>query len=109
MHWRRAARADGREKAPLWDERRRAHWKKRYALTRGAPDATSFDYREVFERDGWVCGICTEPVDPEATWPDPLSASLDHVVPVSRGGVHVPENAQCAHLVCNVQKGARAA
>lgn len=108
MHWRRQARAEGRELAPVWDERRRANWRKRYALTRGASDAEAFDYRAVYERDGWVCGICTEPVDREASWPDPLSASLDHVMPVSRGGTHSPDNAQCAHLICNVRKGAAA-
>lgn len=93
----------------MWDDRRRANWRKRYALTRGAPEAEAFDYREVYERDGWTCGICAEPVDADLAWPDPMSVSLDHIVPVSAGGAHAPENAQCSHLVCNVQKGARAA
>lgn len=109
MHWRRLARAEGREKADVWDERRRSNWKKRYALTRGAPEAESFDYRAIHERDDWVCGICGEAVDPELKWPDPMSASLDHIVPVSQGGVHSPANAQCSHLTCNVHKGVRVA
>lgn len=105
MHWRRWARASGREEAPVWDERRRANWKRRYALTRGAEAAESFDYFEIYERDGWVCGICEASVDRNVEWPDPLSVSLDHVVPVSLGGVHTRDNAQCAHLVCNLRKG----
>lgn len=60
---------------------------------------------DVFERDGWVCGVCREPVDPQAAYPDPMSASLDHVVPLSRGGSHTADNAQCAHLACNRRKG----
>lgn len=107
-HYRRWERENGKASPPKWDEKRRAAWKARYALTRGAADAESFDYREVYERDGWVCGICQKPVDSELRWPDPMSVSLDHVVPVSRGGRHSRDNAQCAHLCCNVSKGAAA-
>ena len=108
MHWRRKARAEGREPSPKWDERRRANWAKRDALKRGAAGGVSFAYSDVFERDGWVCGICREAVDVELVWPDSYSASLDHIVPLSKGGSHSPDNAQCAHLVCNISKGNRA-
>lgn len=64
---------------------------------------------EVFERDGWVCGICAEPVDPTVAYPGRLSASLDHIVPLSKGGSHTRANAQCAHLGCNSKKGNRVA
>lgn len=60
----------------------------------------------VYDRDQWVCQLCLLPVDSEVQWPDPMSPSLDHVVPLSRGGGHVLENVQLAHLVCNMQKGA---
>jgi len=60
----------------------------------------------VYDRDGWICQICCEPVDPAAAYPDPRSASLDHVVPLSRGGTHTYDNVQCSHLECNVRKGA---
>lgn len=72
-------------------------------------DAVSerFDPRDVFARDGWICGLCGESVDPALTWPAPKSASLDHVVPLSRGGDHTLANTQLAHLTCNTAKGAR--
>ena len=79
----------------------------RRALTKGA-DAEPFTYVEVFDRDGWICGLCDEPVDRELKHPDQMCASLDHVVPLSLGGHHVLSNVQCAHLVCNIRKGARA-
>lgn len=60
----------------------------------------------VFERDEWLCGLCTAPVDRLLEWPHPLSASLDHVMPMSRGGDHIYANVQCAHLRCNLTKGA---
>jgi hypothetical protein len=59
--------------------------------------------KEVFERDGWVCHICGEPVSR-----DPLSrldgASIDHVVPIAAGGTHTMENVRTAHLRCNIKK-----
>ena len=61
---------------------------------------------DVFERDDWVCGICHEPVDPALRWPDGESPSLDHIVPLSRGGSHSLDNVQLAHLLCNIRKGA---
>lgn len=59
----------------------------------------------VYERDGWTCGICRKSVDPTLRGPHPLSASLDHVKPLSRGGDHLYSNVQCAHFLCNSQKG----
>jgi HNH endonuclease len=59
---------------------------------------------QVFERDGWICGICHEPVDREARWPAWESPSLDHIVPLAVGGAHIYENVQCAHLGCNLIK-----
>lgn len=62
---------------------------------------------EIFERDDYICQLCCEPIDPFLGWPDPLSASLDHVIPISRGGNHTRDNAQTAHLRCNLVKGDR--
>lgn len=59
---------------------------------------------EIFERDRWVCQLCSEPVNPELKFPHRGSASLDHVTPLSRGGDHVPGNVQLAHLGCNSVK-----
>lgn len=66
-----------------------------------------FSKVDVFDRDGYVCGICDDPVDKSLKYPDPMSVSLDHVVPLSRGGGHLFENSQCSHLICNIRKGAR--
>lgn len=71
--------------------------------------AEVFDSAEVYERDGWSCGICDEPVDPTLAYPDPMSASLDHVTPLSLGGSHTRDNSRCAHLRCNIRRGNRAA
>ena len=103
MHYKRRLRELGRMKPDPWDERRKANWKKRLAAKK-ATEIETVVYLEVFERDGWTCGICGGSVDRVLEWPDPLSVSLDHIVPLSRGGSHTYDNVQCAHLSCNIQK-----
>lgn len=106
MHYRRWERANGRVRPDPWNDRRRAGYHLRRAQKKGAAVGDGFLPGEVFERDGWVCGLCGEDVPRDAQHPDPMSASVDHVVPLSRGGAHSIENVQCAHLRCNVRKGA---
>ena len=67
----------------------------------------TFSDSEIFERDGFVCGICDSPVDMGLKFPDAMSASLDHIIPLSRGGGHVRANVRLAHLGCNARKCAR--
>lgn len=67
----------------------------------------TFTGLEIFERDGWVCGICREPVDAELVAPSLMRRSLDHVIPIARGGLHSRANVQLAHLLCNLRKNDR--
>lgn len=63
-----------------------------------------FDPYEVFDRDGWICQLCNEPVDVSLKFPDRMSKSLDHIIPISRGGEHSRANTQLAHFGCNASK-----
>lgn len=108
MHYRRWRRAEGLEEVPQWTPERRALWKAREELKRTTV-AEPIVNAEIFERDGWVCQLCDAPVDRLLNYPDPGSASLDHILPLSRGGHHIRSNVQLAHLFCNLSKGARAA
>lgn len=58
----------------------------------------------IAERDRWRCGVCGERVHRSLRHPDPLSASIDHVIPVAHGGGNGPENLRLAHLRCNVSR-----
>jgi hypothetical protein len=60
--------------------------------------------RTVYERDGWRCGICRQPISQDAKYPAPGFATLDHIEPMSLGGPHLYVNVQAAHLRCNVKK-----
>ncbi len=55
----------------------------------------------VFIRDKGICWLCRIEVPVDVPRNDPLRASMDHVVPRSRGGKHNAENLRLAHLICN--------
>lgn len=72
--------------------------------------------REVFLRDKGVCQICGMPV----SWNDVTKdssgrklyvndryPSIDHIVPLAKGGTHTWDNVQLAHKICNSRKGDR--
>ena len=63
--------------------------------------------REVYERDGWVCGLCAFPIDRDLSWPHKWSASLDHIIPQSRMLIpdHSASNLRAVHLQCNSMRG----
>lgn len=52
-----------------------------------------------------ICGICGKPVDLSLKYPHPLSPTIDHIIPVSKGG-HPSDisNLQLAHRCCNRAK-----
>lgn len=66
-------------------------------------------HRMVFERNKKkilateeVCAICGNVVDKNLKYPDPMCATVDHIIPVSKGG-HPSDisNLQLAHFRCN--------
>jgi hypothetical protein len=65
------------------------------------------DVAAIYERDRWRCGICRKRVKRALLWPHRMSPSLDHVVPLAEGGLHIRANVRLAHLTCNLSRGAR--
>lgn len=58
----------------------------------------------VLDRDKWVCHLCCKKIRKTLRYPHQMSASLDHVIPISAGGSHEMANVRAAHLICNVRK-----
>ena len=86
-----------------------AHYARR-ALRRGVDyhgrSISSAVRREVYERDGWVCQLCFEPVvetEKFGRW----SPTVDHIIPRSMQLVpdHSPSNLRLAHNYCNAIRG----
>lgn len=78
----------------------RDYTRRRMALIRGANPAPTIFLADIAARDKNRCGICGRVVAKK-------DRSLDHRVPVSRGGQHVETNVQLAHKRCNFRKGNR--
>ena len=76
----------------------------RYRARKRSAFVEDVDPLSVFERDRWTCGICGGRIPKQCRWPDVRSASVDHIVPLSRGGTHEMKNVQAAHLGCNSAK-----
>jgi len=60
---------------------------------------------DIYQRDKWICQLCFKKVDEKLSAPNLMRASLDHVVPLSRGGNDSSSNVQLAHFKCNVSRG----
>lgn len=58
----------------------------------------------VFQRDNFTCRYCGGKVKLTVPEDDPLRATVDHVIPRSRGGTDQYENLVTAHFQCNQLK-----
>lgn len=65
------------------------------------------DIEKLFERDKAICQLCFKPVPADVNYNHPLAPTIDHIIPVSKGGEHSYANCQLAHRKCNTHKNAR--
>ena len=89
-------------------ERYRANRAKRYGVPH-EPWATP----GILARDGWQCqlDVCKCPtgraIDPAITTRSQWQGTVDHIIPITKGGPDTPTNLQAAHRACNTSKGDR--
>jgi len=109
MHYKRWARANGMNKAPSdkWSDVRRSNSHARRARMNGATTGDRVLLAQLLERDGAICSMCNGYIDIDLPWPEPWSVSVDHTIPLARGGQHTMANATVMHLRCNLQKGVK--
>lgn len=58
----------------------------------------------VLDRDNWVCHICGDKIPKDSVWPASDYGTMDHVVPLKKGGQHSYANVKAAHNLCNSTK-----
>jgi 5-methylcytosine-specific restriction endonuclease McrA len=60
---------------------------------------------ELFDLQDGLCWICHQPMKLGTRPCHPLAPSVDHVVPLSKGGKNHPSNKLLAHVRCNGRRG----
>lgn len=74
------------------------------ARLHGAPAEIGITLPKLIEREGLTCTICGLPCfyfgDPCAD----LYPTIDHIIPISKGGGHTWNNVQIVHRICNINK-----
>lgn len=88
-HYRITHRENGAERG----QRRRAR-------QRNAPQIERINRKAIIERDNWTCYLCGIVCTRN-------NVTLDHVVPLFRGGTHTANNLRVACRSCNCSKGAK--
>lgn len=58
----------------------------------------------LYERDNGICQICGKKVSLKYNYPHKKSATIDHIIPLSKGGEHSKRNCQLTHWECNYKK-----
>ena len=59
---------------------------------------------EVVRTYGANCHICQQPIDPSLPRTSKLGLTVDHVIPLSKGGLDTIDNLRPAHWACNNRK-----
>ena len=60
--------------------------------------ARQFIKRQLINSKGAICGICGKPIT------NMKDCTIDHIIPVSKGGQTTIDNCQLAHFWCNQEK-----
>ncbi len=106
--WRRQWNAANPEKAKAWDranpDKVREKYLRRRALKR-AVTVGEVDLEALWVTNEGRCQLCGDPIDRSLKGPHPMSASVDHIIPLAKGGTHEQSNLQWTHLVENQIKG----
>lgn len=58
-----------------------------------------FIRKQLIAKNGAVCALCGKPID------NMKGCTIDHIIPLSHGGLTTLENCQLAHSQCNLAKG----
>lgn len=96
-----------RERARKWamDNPERATNNLRHTLERRRANMREVPFEKidrelVYLKDEGTCGICGERLEMS-------DLTLDHIIPISKGGGHVYPNVHSAHRICNIRRGTK--
>lgn len=78
--------------------------RRKNAKRRGARVGDRFTIEEIGDRDGWRCHLCRRRVDRRLSGTLPKGPTIDHLVPISAGGLDERANVALAHRECNLRR-----
>lgn len=92
---------------------KRADWLKRntarQSIVWSTPKKERVNVADIFARDNYTCQLCGIKTSRENGRYSANYPTIDHIIPLSKGGGHVASNLQCACRRCNMSKGNRVA
>jgi len=104
--------AEWKKKSPSAIENKRIGRDRRRARKKDA-FVENVHRKKIYEADGYRCHMCNRKCKQAFVYlknsmvPHPLSPTIDHVIPLAKGGTHEPSNCRTACYQCNNRKGDR--
>ncbi len=86
-----------------YKETQRRNSRIRRARKRSAP-SEPYTTEQVYEKTNGICGICGEKIHLGLEVNDLKRLTVDHIIPLSKGGTDYFDNVQPAHSICNSKK-----
>ena len=77
---------------------------KRRAVIYSIPFTERVNTAEIFARDGGICQSCGIKTSKAGGKYHKDYPTIDHIIPISKGGGHIAANLQCMCLRCNIKK-----
>lgn len=75
-----------------------------HRLTRNGKADYTITLPRVYDRDNGVCQMCGEHLSFDCHYNDGKYPTIDHIVPLSKGGLHRWDNVQLLCRTCNIAK-----
>lgn len=88
-------------------QRKRVRDRKKTLVRQKAISNPRISVELIAKRDSYLCHLCNEIVDMEIKRTEKMGATIDHILPLSKGGLDTMENVALAHWICNIRKGNR--
>lgn len=85
-------------------EIRRSRYRQKSVTRRGYLSSARVSVEQLVQRDGYDCAICGESIDIALPRTSKQGATIDHRIPLSKGGSDELDNLQLAHWICNNRK-----
>lgn len=97
-----------KKKKRIKDKKYRTENHRHRAKKYGVPCENGITLQKLIKRDGLICALCGKECNPNdhewSKYTGPTHPSIDHIIPMAKGGGHTWDNVQIACMMCNSLK-----